>query len=154
MLIACSHQLGRLIFIFTLVTEIAVEAGMYADVYRSWQQHLFNFNLADRETQTPGLRKPQLAALYATLGHLVMAPATAATIVMPTGTGKTDTMHGLLISRQLPRTLVLVPFDPLRSQLVEKCLELKKLREIGSVSVSAHQERVGLGCESHYQHLN
>ncbi|WP_448144733.1 hypothetical protein [Pseudomonas silesiensis] len=48
---------------------MAVEAGKYADVYRSWQQHLFNFNLAVRETQTPGLRKPQLAALYAALGQ-------------------------------------------------------------------------------------
>ncbi|PHH39052.1 DEAD/DEAH box helicase [Pseudomonas putida] len=116
---------------------MAVEAGKYADVYRSWQQHLFNFNLDVRETQTPGLRKPQLAALYAALGHLVMAPATSATIVMPTGTGKTDTMLGLLVAGRLPRTLVLVPSDPLRSQLAEKCLELKKLREIGAVSVTA-----------------
>jgi hypothetical protein len=54
---------------------MAVEAGKYADVYRSWQQRLLNFNLAVRETQTPVLRKPQLAALYAALGHLVMAPA-------------------------------------------------------------------------------
>lgn len=100
--------LGKLIFILTLVTVMAVEAGKYADVYRSWQQHLFNFNLAVRETQTPGLRKPQLAALYAALGHLVMAPATTATIVMPTGTGKTDTMLGLLIAGRLARTLVLV----------------------------------------------
>ncbi|MBP2263065.1 DEAD/DEAH box helicase family protein [Pseudomonas sp. BP8] len=116
---------------------MAVEAGKYTDVYRSWQQHLFNFNLAVRDTQTPGLRKPQLAALYAALGHMVMAPATTATIVMPTGTGKTDTMLGLLVAGRLPRTLVLVPSDPLRSQLVEKCLELKKLREIGAVSTTA-----------------
>lgn len=116
---------------------MAFETGKYADVYRSWQQHLFNFNLAVRETQTPGLRKPQLAALYAALGHLVMAPATTATIVMPTGTGKTDTMLGLLIAGRLARTLVLVPSDPLRSQLVKKCTELTKLREIGAVSATA-----------------
>ncbi|MFP3492933.1 DEAD/DEAH box helicase family protein [Pseudomonas sp. SIMBA_059] len=111
--------------------------GKYLDVYQSWQQHLFNFNLAVRETNTPGLRKPQLAALYASLGHLVMSPATTATIVMPTGTGKTDTMLGLLIAGRLARTLVLVPSDALRSQLVEKCLGLKKLREIGAVSATA-----------------
>jgi hypothetical protein len=54
---------------------MAVEAGKYADVYHSWQQHLFNFNLAVRKTQTPGLRKPQLAASYAALGHLVKSAA-------------------------------------------------------------------------------
>ena len=86
---------------------MAYATGKYLDVYQSWQQHLFNFNLAVRETNTPGLRKPQLAALYASLGHLVMSPATTATIVMPTGTGKTDTMLGLLIAGRLARTLVL-----------------------------------------------
>ncbi|WP_338444659.1 DEAD/DEAH box helicase family protein [Pseudomonas sp. LTR0] len=116
---------------------MADAAGKYLDVYRSWQQHLFNFNLDDRETETPGLRKPQLAALYASLGHLVMSPGTTATIVMPTGTGKTDTMLGLLIAGRLARTLVLVPTDPLRSQFSEKCVGLKKLREIGAVSDTA-----------------
>lgn len=108
----------------------------YSNVYKSWQNHLFNFNLAVRETSTPGLRKPQLAALYASLGHLVMSPSTTATIVMPTGTGKTDTILGLLIAGRLARTLVLVPSDALRSQLVKKC-ELKKLREIGAISDAA-----------------
>ncbi len=111
-------------------------AGKYTDVYRSWQQHLFNFNLANQEAKTPGLRKPQLAALYASLGHLVTSPSTTATIVMPTGTGKTDTMLGLLIAGRLARTLVLVPSDALRSQLVKKC-DLKKLREIGAISETA-----------------
>lgn len=109
----------------------------YLDVYQSWQHHLFNFNLAVRETATLGLRKPQLAALYASLGHLVMSPATTATIVMPTGTGKTDTMLGLLVAGRIPRTLFLVPSDALRTQLVEKARELEKLREIGAVSNTA-----------------
>ncbi|MDH0096556.1 DEAD/DEAH box helicase family protein [Pseudomonas sp. GD04158] len=116
---------------------MAEAAGKYSDVYQSWQQHLFNFNLAARETNTPGLRKPQLAALYASLGHLVMSPYTTATIVMPTGTGKTDTMLGLLIAGRLARTLVLVPSDALRSQLVNKCVGLKTLREIGAISETA-----------------
>ena len=111
-------------------------AGKYSDVYGSWQQHLFNFNLANRETCMPGLRKPQLAALYSSLGHLVMSPSSTATVVMPTGTGKTDTILGLLIAGRLARTLVLVPSDALRSQLVKKC-DLKKLREIGAVSETA-----------------
>ncbi|SUD75816.1 type III restriction endonuclease subunit R [Pseudomonas putida] len=56
---------------------------------------------------------------------------------MPTGTGKTDTMLGLLVAGRLARTLVLVPSDALRSQLADKCHELKKLREIGAVSATA-----------------
>ncbi|WP_059441538.1 DEAD/DEAH box helicase [Comamonas sp. E6] len=109
------------------------EVGKYSDVYKSWQQHFFSFNLADRENRRPGLRKPQLAALYASLGHLVMSPSTTATVVMPTGTGKTDTILSLLIAGRLARTLVLVPSDALRSQLINKC-NLEKLREIGAIS--------------------
>ncbi|MBF8668374.1 DEAD/DEAH box helicase family protein [Pseudomonas putida] len=115
---------------------MAAAAGMYTDVYKSWQEHLFNFNLDDPQINKAGLRKPQLAALYAVLGHLVTSPATTATVVMPTGTGKTDTILGLLIAGRLARTLVLVPSDALRSQLVKKC-ELEKLREIGAVSDTA-----------------
>jgi superfamily II DNA or RNA helicase len=66
-----------------------------------------------------------------------MAPATTATMVMLTGTGKTDTMLGMLIAGRLTRALVLVPSDSLRSRLVEKCIGMKKLREIGDVSPAA-----------------
>lgn len=113
---------------------MSTAAGKFLEVYQSWQHHLFNFNLASSEEGIPGLRKPQLAALYATLGHLLIDPEAPATVVMPTGTGKTDTMLGLLIAARLSRTLILVPSDALRIQLVNKCRELKKLREIGSVS--------------------
>jgi superfamily II DNA or RNA helicase len=110
----------------------------HSDVYQSWQNHLFNFRLDDPKTKAPGLRKPQLAALYATLGHLVVDPTTTATVVMPTGTGKTDTMLGLVIAARMNRALILVPSDALRTQLVKKCAELKTLRTVGAVSNTAH----------------
>lgn len=106
----------------------------YSDVLQSWKDHLFNFNIAVPQKNTPGLRKPQLAAIYATLGHLVIDPFTPATVVMPTGTGKTDTMLALLISGKMERTLILVPSDALRSQLVGKCSNLQTLRKVGAVS--------------------
>ena len=109
----------------------------HSDVYQSWKNHLFNFGQDDPETKTPGLRKPQLAALYATLGHLVVDPTATATVVMPTGTGKTDTMLALLIAARMNRTLILVPSDALRTQLVNKCAELKTLRNVGAVSDTA-----------------
>ncbi|WP_281661231.1 DEAD/DEAH box helicase [Microvirgula aerodenitrificans] len=110
----------------------------HSDVYQSWQNHLFNFSLDDPKTKAPGLRKPQLAALYAALGHLVVDPTTTATVVMPTGTGKTDTMLGLVIAARMNRALILVPSDALRTQLVNKCAEMKTLRTVGAVSNTAH----------------
>lgn len=109
----------------------------YSDVYQSWQKHLFNFRLDDPKNNTPGLRKPQLAAIYATLGHLLVDPLVTATVVMPTGTGKTDTMLALIIAAKMSRTLILVPSDALRSQLVNKCAEMKTLRTVGAVSDTA-----------------
>uniref|UniRef100_UPI003A9334CF DEAD/DEAH box helicase n=1 Tax=Marinobacter sp. TaxID=50741 RepID=UPI003A9334CF len=110
----------------------------HADVYQSWKKHLFNFSLDDPETSAPGLRKPQLAALYATLGHLVVDPSSTATVVMPTGTGKTDTMLALIIAAKMARTLILVPSDALRTQLVGKSADMKTLRTVGAVSDTAH----------------
>lgn len=108
-----------------------------SDVYQSWQEHLFNFNLHDPMAKLPGLRKPQLAALYATLGHLVIDPTATATVVMPTGTGKTDTMLASIIAARMRRTLILVPSDALRTQLVKKCTDIETLRKIGAVSEKA-----------------
>ncbi|HBZ8223096.1 TPA: DEAD/DEAH box helicase family protein [Escherichia coli] len=106
----------------------------YSDVLQSWRDHRFNFNITIPQTNTPGLRKPQLAAIYATLGHLLIDPSSPATVVMPTGTGKTDTMLALLVSGKMERTLILVPSDALRSQLVGKCANFKTLRSVGAVS--------------------
>jgi superfamily II DNA or RNA helicase len=53
---------------------------------------------------------------------------------MPTGTGKTDTMLALIIAARMARTLILVPSDALRTQLVGKCTEMKTLRTVGAVS--------------------
>ncbi|WP_223453794.1 DEAD/DEAH box helicase [Pseudomonas sp. GL-RE-19] len=118
----------------------------HSDVYQSWQDHLFNFSLDDPATKAPGLRKPQLAALYATLGHLVVDPYSTATVVMPTGTGKTDTMLALVIAARMARTLVLVPSDALRTQLVGKCTEMKTLRTVGAVSDTARNPIVAAIC--------
>lgn len=113
------------------------EKIVHSDVYRSWKTHLFNFSLDDAETKAPGLRKPQLAALYATLGHLLVDPTTTATVVMPTGTGKTDTMLALIIAARMSRTLILVPSDALRKQLVGKCTDMRTLRTVGAISETA-----------------
>jgi len=84
----------------------------------------------------PGLRPPQIGALYCALGHW-RASSKPATVVMPTGTGKTETMLALLIAQRIPRLLVLVPSDALREQIGSKFVSLGWLKQFGIVSESA-----------------
>ncbi|VVD99909.1 DNA helicase [Pandoraea communis] len=84
----------------------------------------------------PGLRAPQLGALHAALGHW-KASVKPATVVMPTGTGKTETMLSLLVAQRIPRLLVLVPSDALRDQIGSKFVNLGWLKKFGVVSSHA-----------------
>lgn len=86
---------------------------------------------ADGEV-APGLRLPQIGALHATLAHWSVTP-NAATIVMPTGTGKTETMLALLVCVGLGRVLVVVPSNALRDQVSEKFLTLGVLERSGCI---------------------
>lgn len=91
----------------------------------------------------PGLRRPQLGAVHAVLGYWTTRRYTPATVVMPTGTGKTETMLALLVAAQPERLLVLVPSDSLRNQIADKFLTLGVLQEQGIVSNSALRPNVG-----------
>lgn len=95
------------------------------DVVKSWENR-FNFKLEGGEAH-PGLRKPQLGALHALLSHL-LAPAETATIVLPTGTGKTETMLSALVAGRCKRVLVTVPTNALRGQLFDKFKTLGVLK--------------------------
>ncbi len=92
----------------------------------SWKNG-FNYVEEDEKNKVIGLRKPQLGAIHAALSHWSVNNETA-TIVMPTGTGKTETMLSILISGKLNRLLVIVPTDALRSQISEKFLTLGMLK--------------------------
>lgn len=83
-----------------------------------------------------GLRLPQRGALFAIKSHWTVS-ADAATIVMPTGTGKTETMIATVVSEQIKRTLVVVPSDLLRKQIAYKFLTLGILQKIGAILPSA-----------------
>ena len=67
----------------------------------------------------PGLRRPQIGALHAALAHATRS-TDPATIVMPTGTGKTETMLALNANQRFERLLVVVPTDALREQIAGK----------------------------------
>lgn len=77
-----------------------------------------------------GLRPPQIGAIHAVHAHWSVAE-TPATIVMPTGTGKTETMLSVLVSASCSRVLVVVPTDALRTQIAEKFLTLGLLKQHG-----------------------
>src|ERR1700692_1240842 len=55
-----------------------------------------------------------------------------ATLVMPTGTGKTETMLSILVSMKCRKLLVIVPTDALRTQPAKKFLSLGVLKAPGS----------------------
>ena len=64
----------------------------------------------DDKLITTGFRPPQIGAFHAVKSHWVVSDAPA-TLVMPTGTGKTETMLALLVSEPVERLLVVVPSD-------------------------------------------
>jgi Type III restriction enzyme, res subunit len=89
-----------------------------AEIVASWESK-FQFRHEHREPRgqtVPGLRLPQIGAVYATLAHWSVS-SRPATIVMPTGTGKTETMLALLTCARLPRLMVVVPSNTLRDQI-------------------------------------
>jgi len=100
-----------------------VGASDPASAAASWKSAFSYVGEEDAGPGRIGLRKPQLGALHAIHSHWSTSDDVA-TIVMPTGTGKTETMLATLITGQCRRVLVLVPTDALRSQIAEKFLTL------------------------------
>lgn len=112
------------------------------DVVDSWKGK-FNFIKEDEEKGIKGLRPPQMGALYSILAH-VQNPEDKAIIVMPTGTGKTETMLSTLIANECSRLLVSVPSDSLRSQIGYKFITLGLLKEFGIVGKDCLYPIVGI----------
>ncbi|MCF0055350.1 DEAD/DEAH box helicase [Dyadobacter sp. CY356] len=111
------------------------------NVVESWADK-FKFVSEDRERDTIGLRPPQLGAIYSILAHLNNSDDIGI-VVMPTGTGKTETMLCTLIANKCKKLLVTVPSDSLRSQITEKFLMLGLLREFQVISESSFNPIVG-----------
>jgi len=85
----------------------------------------------DRVIET-GLRPPQIGALFGVLSHWKTS-SLPATVVMPTGTGKTETMLALLARERLSRLLVIVPTGALRDQIGDKFVSMGLLKQLGAV---------------------
>lgn len=105
------------------------------DAIVSWVGHVTlreEVRSPDGAVVEEGLRSPQIGAIFGLLAHWKASEALA-TVVMPTGTGKTETMLALLVRERFSRLLVLVPTDALRSQLARKFESLGRLRTMGVV---------------------
>lgn len=104
-----------------------------ATVRGSWADS-FEFTLEDPDRGQPGLRLAQLGAVHGVLGYWTTGSNQPATVVMPTGTGKTETMVALLATARPKCLLVIVPSDVLRTQIASTFEALGVLQEIGVLS--------------------
>jgi len=111
------------------------------DVLLSWQNNSFSFPESKSEIDI-GFRSAQLGAIYSIKSHWTVS-SSAATVVMPTGTGKTEVMIATIVSEQRKKTCVIVPSDLLRKQTINRFCSLGKLREIGAINDSFNNPVVG-----------
>lgn len=134
---------GRWVNIVPLdIASLDVEArdARLAAVVASWQDAVRLRESRPAETgraAVRGLRRPQIGALHAALAHGTRSTEPA-TIVMPTGTGKTETMLALNALQRFERLLVVVPTDALREQIAGKFETLGVLKQQECLEVSAH----------------
>lgn len=111
-------------------------------VIKSWDQP-FSYQEEDNISGVRGLRAPQIGALHAIHSHWIVADDSA-TIVMPTGTGKTETMLSTLISKRCSKVLVIVPTDALRTQISNKFRSVGILKEFGIMPESFYFPIIGV----------
>ncbi|MEU4430020.1 DEAD/DEAH box helicase family protein [Nocardia rhamnosiphila] len=89
------------------------------------------------------LRRPQIAALHSIVGYQSSGLIEPGIVVMPTGTGKTETMLAWLVAQRPERVLVVVPSTALREQISSKFETLGILQREGIVGSGAMRPRVG-----------
>lgn len=112
------------------------------EVLKTWKNS-FKFIKEDSSLGIKGLRPPQISALYSILSHLI-SPKERGVVVMPTGTGKTETMLSTLIANESKKVLVVVPSDSLRTQISNKFITLGILKEFGLVDQNVLTPNVGV----------
>ena len=98
-------------------------------IAKSWEGQ---FSFRKETDTTSGLRSPQIGALHALMAH-VECNEERAIVVMPTGTGKTETMLAFLIANVCHKVFVIVPSDALRNQTYKKFKTLGLLPKLGLV---------------------
>ncbi|MYE03088.1 MAG: DEAD/DEAH box helicase, partial [Alphaproteobacteria bacterium] len=119
--------------------DAAARNERLAAIVASWQEAFHLRQSRPAENGRPavlGLRRPQIGALHAALAHATRSTEPA-TIVMPTGTGKTETMLALNTLRKFDKLLVVVPSDALREQIATKFETFGVLKQQACLESSA-----------------
>lgn len=111
-------------------------------VVDSWHRAL-DYVEEDLASGVNGFRTPQIGAIHAILSHFINYTQPG-TIVLPTGTGKTETMLATMIAGQFSRLLVIVPTDPLRTQIAKKFFSLGLLKKLGLADENALYPNTGI----------
>ncbi len=78
------------------------------------------------------LRTAQLGAIHSLMAHWSLSNEVA-TVILPTGTGKTETMLVTTLADKAKRTLVIVPSIELKNQIADKYLTWGILRKLGII---------------------
>ncbi len=104
------------------------------EVSASWKDNYTE--KVSRNKDEVGLRVPQFGALSAIRAHWTtsMAPAT---IVLPTGTGKSETIFSTIVSERITSSLIIVPSNYLREQLYEGAKTFGILPKLEMISANA-----------------
>ncbi len=116
------------------------------DISDSWKGR-FSYKSEEKDEEgeiiQEGLRPPQIGGLHAIGAHWSLYQQ-AATVVMPTGTGKTETMLATLVAYSPGTMVVVVPSQVLRDQTARKFLTLGLLRNLGNLLPGARNPIVGI----------
>lgn len=120
-----------------------LDAGT-ARARETWLNGFLYVGEGDASEGQIGLRRPQLGALHAIHAHWSTSKEVA-TVVMPTGTGKTETMLATLVSARCTRVMVLVPTDALRTQIAHKFFTMGILKDPRSTLLHPDVERPVVG---------
>jgi superfamily II DNA or RNA helicase len=123
-------------------------SAIVSDRAKQWDgQFSFRTERPDADGGVPagkeGIRPPQIGALHAIGAHWSLH-AQPATIVMPTGTGKTETMLATLAVYVRKPLLVVVPWKALRGQTANKFLRFGLLRALKVLAADAPNPVVGI----------
>lgn len=132
-------------FLITWLQYPTLNETFEPEAVRNTWINVFSYKEENIEKGIFGLRKPQIAAIFNVLSHWRIGDGMG-TVVMPTGTGKTETMLSLLIVQQCKKLLVIVPTDPLREQISKKFITLGYLQksEFAIVAPTAVKPIVGI----------
>lgn len=122
------------------ITWVGSKQPLAADAVRESFDGAIGFTSHSRPHS---LRRPQIGALHSIVGYQSSGLTEPGIVVMPTGTGKTETMLAWLVAQRPERVLVIVPSSALREQIASKFETLGILQQEGIVGPSAMRPLVG-----------